>query len=314
MNNPKISVIMPAYNCENYIGKAIKCIINQTETNWELLIADDGSNDRTRTVINEYKDVRIKYFHNSENTGYLRTWNKLIRESSGNYITFLDADDMCSFKRLELLSKALDEDPTIGVIGSNYQRINEQDEVVFTSDFSLEHNDIINKIPEHFDIVGSAVMLRKEIINTVGGYNEFFNRIGGEDYYWLFLISEKYKIGNISSPLYSYRFNENSVMGNLIKNPEKIFINEIIKHVIYQRKKTGTDDIEKDNYKGLNDLLNERLAAIGRKKSQLYYYVAKRRFYEGHHNLALSLLFQAIKLNPFKLNYYKDYYYFKKNG
>lgn len=304
---------MPAYNCQRFVGDAIQCILNQTYTNWELIIADDGSKDNTKKLIDHFSDPRINTFHNAENQGYLKTWNKLINKVQGKYVTFLDADDTCSPERLEKMVRFLNENPNIGVVGSNFNRINDKSEITYSSDFVLEHNEIVEKMPHEFNVVGSAVMLRKEILEDIGGYNEFFNRIGAEDYYWLYLISEKYLIHNLPDHLYNYRFNQNSVMGNLTLNPEKLFISEVLIKVIEQRKKTGTDDIEQGNWETLYKILSEKLNEVGSSTHALYHYVAKRRFYEGHNKLAISLMKSAINSSPFSFYLYRDLIYFWRN-
>lgn len=307
-----VSILMPAYNCERFVKEAIDCILNQTHTNWELLIADDASRDKTRKTIDGYNDVRIKRFHNTENLGYLKTWNKLIAEAKGEYITFLDADDTCTYDRLELLLNAFETDKSLGAVGSNYQRIDKHGAIKYTSDFALLHDEIVAKIPAQFDVVGSGLMIKREVYETIGCYNEFFNRIGAEDYYWIYLITEKFKIANIKKPLYNYRFNENSVMGNLSLDPKKLFISEVIKHVIKQRKESGTDDIAQNNTNAISLLLENKLNEIGSEEYQLYHYIAKRRFYEGHKSLGISTLLKAIKIKPNKLFLYKDLFYFLK--
>jgi glycosyltransferase involved in cell wall biosynthesis len=313
MTSDLVSIIMPAYNCQQFVGDAIQCILNQTYTNWELLIADDGSKDKTKELIDNYYDSRIKTFHNAENQGYLKTWNKLIQKAQGKYVTFLDADDTCSFERIEKMIRFLNENPAIGVVGSNFNRINDIGDITYSSDFALEHKEIVKKMPHEFNVVGSAVMLRREILDVIGGYNEFFNRIGAEDYYWLYLISEKYRIQNLPDHLYNYRFNQNSVMGNLTLNPEKLFISEVLIKVIEQRKKTGADDIEQGNWETLYKILSEKLKEVGSSTHSLYHYVAKRRFYEGHRKLAISLMKSAIKSSPFSYYLYWDLIYFWRN-
>lgn len=99
-----VSVIMPAYNAENYIGASIDSVINQTWQEWELLIVDDCSTDRTRSIINNYinKDSRIRLLENSQNMGVAKTRNKGVMASKGDWIAFLDSDDLWSTDKLEL--------------------------------------------------------------------------------------------------------------------------------------------------------------------------------------------------------------------
>ena len=88
-----VSVIMPAYNSEEYIRESIESVLVQTYSNWELLIVDDGSTDKTASIVQEYKDIRIHYLHQS-NCGVAAARNHGIREARGRYVAFLDSDDL----------------------------------------------------------------------------------------------------------------------------------------------------------------------------------------------------------------------------
>jgi len=104
MNNSYlVSIIVPVYNSEKFIYDTIKTVTDQTYENWELLLVDDYSTDKSAEIIKEYqqKDKRIKLFFNSKNSGPAISRNKGIEESRGRYIAFLDADDLWEPKKLE---------------------------------------------------------------------------------------------------------------------------------------------------------------------------------------------------------------------
>jgi glycosyltransferase involved in cell wall biosynthesis len=102
MNNPFFSIIIPTYNRAQMLPKAIKSVLAQTFTNWELIIVDDGSSDRTKEIVLRYKDERIKYIY-QENQERSAARNNGIQNSKGIYICFLDSDDYFLPERLELL-------------------------------------------------------------------------------------------------------------------------------------------------------------------------------------------------------------------
>ena len=124
---------------------------------------------------------------------------------------------------------------------------------------------------------------------------------------------EKFKFKNIDKPLYYYRFNETSVTGNISNNPSKINVPLLLEHLINQRKETGTDDLHNGKISELTQKLSELNRPFIEDASHYFYYVAKRRYYEGHKQLALQNLRQAIFKSPFNLQYYKDYIYFSRN-
>jgi glycosyltransferase involved in cell wall biosynthesis len=313
MKQPLISILMPAYNCATFIKQAIESVINQSYANWELLIADDCSTDNTRKIAENYIDSRIKFHHNTKNLGYLQTWNKLAALAEGEFITFQDADDYCAENRIELLLKHMTNNPLCGACGSNYIWVNEENIELKKSDFELTHIGITKAMPAKYEFIGSALMIKKEVLKTIGYYNLYFDRLGGEDHYWLCLIAEKYQVANISEHLYYYRYNTQSVSGNLTNNPRKIFTGELIEGLINQRKITGTDDLADGNIEKLDSWYTEKAAPFLTNKAYLYSYLAKRRFYEGHKKQALQLALKAITSKPLKIQYLKDYLYFLKN-
>lgn len=308
--SPLVSVVMPAYNCERYVKQAIDSIINQTYENWELLVSDDCSNDKTRKIIDSYKDQRIKCYHNSINMGYLKTWNKLIALSRGEFITFQDADDWSSPNRIEIMLEFLCANPKIDVCGSNCFRVDVRGNIVADLSFPKNHDAIFQAMPKHFFFVGSALMIKRIVYKTIGGYNVFFDRIGAEDLYWAYLIMEKYQMGNIPQVLYYYRNNPNSLSGNMANNPSKINIGNIISFLIEDRKNRNTDYLQEGKIVELHQMLTNLNKPFLDDVSYYYYYVAKRSFYEGKKIVALKLMCRAILKRPFKWSYYKDLHYF----
>ena len=176
---------MPAYNCEKYISKAIDSILNQTHLHFELLISDDCSADKTKSIIDSYADSRIKRFHNEQNLGYLKTTNELFKKCKGNYITFQDADDYSVLNRLEILLNEFKKDPELYCVGSNIIRVDENGIILSQTNYPKRHKEIFNQFLSYKIVfTGAALMVRKKIIDEIGLYNEYFNRIGSEDTYW----------------------------------------------------------------------------------------------------------------------------------
>ncbi len=96
-----VSIIMPTYNCGQYIAESIQSVLSQTYSNWELLIIDDCSTDNTRYVVSSFKDPRIHYQCNQKNSGAAISRNTALRMAKGKYIAFLDSDDLWSPNKLE---------------------------------------------------------------------------------------------------------------------------------------------------------------------------------------------------------------------
>lgn len=102
-NRPMVSIVMPTYNAERYIEEAIQSVVNQTFTDWELLVVDDCSTDRTGDIVLKFSDSdkRIRYFKQHINGGAARSRNRAIQEAGGEYLAFLDCDDIWMPEKLE---------------------------------------------------------------------------------------------------------------------------------------------------------------------------------------------------------------------
>lgn len=128
---PKISVIMPVYNGELFLQPAIDSLLVQSETDWELIVVDDGSKDRTPQLLESYADERIKVFRQA-NQGEAGARNAGLQQATGEYIAFLDADDLYLPKALEDLRSYLDSHPQFDVVFSDGDIFNEHDQVVMS--------------------------------------------------------------------------------------------------------------------------------------------------------------------------------------
>lgn len=104
-----VSIIMPSWNTGNYIAESIESVLNQTYKNWELLIVDDCSTDNTDSVVASFDDKRIRYFKNKKNSGAALTRNRAIRKANGEWIAFLDSDDLWSPEKLEKQVKFMND-------------------------------------------------------------------------------------------------------------------------------------------------------------------------------------------------------------
>ena len=121
---PLVSVIMCAYNVEACIQDAIQSIQAQTYTNWELIICDDASTDRTREIANTFlSDPRIRLVCQPSNLGYVRNKNFAFQCATGQLLTQLDADDYSFPSRLEMQVRALEDNPSIRICGTNYRQV-----------------------------------------------------------------------------------------------------------------------------------------------------------------------------------------------
>lgn len=175
--NPRVSIQMCTYNRAHYIEKAIKSVLSQTFTNWELLILDDASTDNTEEVISKYlNDIRIKYFKNESNLGIAGNRNKGLNDSKGEYIAVLDSDDYwIDNLKLEKQVNFLDENPDYALVGTNMIIINEKGVEIAKSNFETVYDKIKNKMLLRNQISQSTVMYRKNIALLLNGYSKNYS-------------------------------------------------------------------------------------------------------------------------------------------
>lgn len=202
---PAISVVMPAYNAQEYIGEAIQSILNQTFTNFELLIIDDASTDRTLLLIRQYqkKDPRIRVTVNKTNLQIAGSLNKLIKLVRSEFIARMDADDISFPDRLRLQYKLIKENNKIGVVGADMIIIN-KDGIPFSKREYPEHNKELKKVMFRYSpFAHPVVMFRKKVFEEFGGYN--VDMVPCEDIDLWFRIGTKYQFASIPKTLLSYR-------------------------------------------------------------------------------------------------------------
>lgn len=120
-NAPKVSILVPVFNAERFIADTIAAVLAQTYTDFELILLDDASTDKTAEIVKSFTDERIVYVRNTENLGISANRNKLISMARGEYIAVLDHDDICLPKRLEMQTGFLDKHQDIAMIGSWFE-------------------------------------------------------------------------------------------------------------------------------------------------------------------------------------------------
>ncbi len=152
-----VSIIMPSWNTEKFISESIQCVVDQTYKNWELLIVDDCSTDNTDGVVKPFlSDSRIKYFHNEENSGAALTRNKALREAQGEWIAFLDSDDLWMPEKLEKQIAFMDEHRYV-LSYTEYEKIDEDDKPL---NIYVSGPDVVNKHKMYrYDYIGQLTMM-----------------------------------------------------------------------------------------------------------------------------------------------------------
>jgi glycosyltransferase involved in cell wall biosynthesis len=219
MSQPLVSVLMTAFNAEDYIGDAINSILRQTYSNFELIILDDGSVDKSKEVASSFKDSRIKIIINKNNLGLVAARNQLVDLSSGKYIAFLDADDRAFPERLHKQVEFL-EGTNISICGSGHYALNQSTGRLKKSKQRNSDEDIRALISVCSPLCNPSVMIRAEVLKK---FRYLEGSDGAEDYaLWQVLALNGYKFANLPDLLITYR-----IHGGQITQVNNDRINEI---------------------------------------------------------------------------------------
>ena len=186
---PKISVIIPAYNAEATILETLQSLRQQTFTDFEIIVINDGSSDRTLDVLGSIDDQRLKIF-SDQNGGLSVARNRGIARAEGEFIAFLDADDLWSADKLERQLAALQQHPQAGVAYSWTSFIDEQGQFLYVQPpVYFEGNVYPQLLLENFLACGSVPLIRRQAIESVGGFVP--GLASSEDWeYWLRLARQ----------------------------------------------------------------------------------------------------------------------------
>ena len=205
-----ISIIMPTYNCGKYIDETINSVINQTYTNWELLISDDYSSDNTEKIVKKYlNDKRIKYFKFTKNQGPAAARNNSMKMAQGDYMAFLDSDDLWDLEKLEKQLKFMKKN-NYNFTCTSYEQIAEEGNLlnkVIKSKKKANYNRILLDCP-----VGNSTVMYN--VSKLGKFEVPNIRKRNDDALWLQILKKEKYIYGMEDILMKYRVRKNSVSSN----------------------------------------------------------------------------------------------------
>lgn len=208
-----ISIGIPIYNAEKYLENAIRSVLNQTYTKWELLLVDDGSTDHSLNIAKKYEklDSRIRVIHDGKNKKLPSRLNQIIHESKYDFIARMDADDIMHPQRLEKQIRILIEE-NYDLISSSYYTIDSQDKVVSSRVIVKEQLAINDFLNGNYYILHPSIMARKQWY-LENNYDPEFDRAEDYELWFRSIINNKLNIKILKELLMFYR-EEGSVSKN----------------------------------------------------------------------------------------------------
>lgn len=306
-----ISVIIPVYNVEKYIAKALTSICNQTYKNLQIIVIDDCSTDQTFNIVKEIakNDSRVLLLRNDVNSKIVKTLNYGLEFATGDYIARMDGDDISSPERLEKQLKFLLNNPEYSLVGCHVNTIDENDALLGKLEMPTDHLSILRNL-KYSSPVLHIWLARSEIYKKLNGYREI---PGAEDYDFLLrMCTEGFKFTNLNSFEYSVRIRDGNTTSTIGFN-QRLMSNYVV-DLFVSRKNTGTDDFSIDavnsylqkfsKYKVDFDKSNEYLRFAFEAKSQRKLF--KMVFYVFLAILKSRFQFQYLfKRSIFKLNSFR---------
>lgn len=285
MGSPLVTTVIPAYNCEKYVGKAIDSILAQTYRPVEIIVVDDGSTDGTHDVLSGF-GAKVRVLER-ENGGPSAARNAGIAAASGGLIAFLDADDLWKPNKLSL-QVPLFEDKEVGLVYSNFDYINEKGNLIRTRLGRWHRGNIFRAIMKYGIVWTGTVVARKSVLHQTGGFDESMPVC--EDWDMWLRISASCKVDYDIRTLASYRMRKDSLLGGV----------EFIKWMFHTLKKNSALSAKQAGMSGRE---------YGRILAHYYYRLGNGKLPDLIDKRNREYLWRAIRANPFHFKALRAYFW-----
>jgi SAM-dependent methyltransferase len=200
---PRVSVIMSTHNDSAYLPLAMESILQQTFTDFECIVVDDGSTDATPGILQRYADPRIRIIRHEQNAGLTRSLNEALALCRGVYVARMDGDDIALPERFEKQVAFLEANPEVGLVGTAFMYIDGQNRVLGAEPVFVSDAEIRARLLTHNCFGHGTVMVRRTMLQAVGGYDESFRF--AQDYDLWLRIAERTAVANLADKLYCWR-------------------------------------------------------------------------------------------------------------
>jgi len=212
-----VSVVIRAFNCDRYISLAIESVLAQTFQDFEIVVVDDASTDGTGAILEAYaqRDERVRAFPNETNQGPARAMNMGLRQAQGEFVAVQDGDDLSLPERLETQVTFLKANPDIALVGGGAYLMDEEGEEMGVGDWPRKRimpEEVRQYLRKGMMFVHSSLMFRRECIEAIGFYDEFFS--ASHDYDMLIRMADKFDIVYYEEPLVEWRWLNSGITGS----------------------------------------------------------------------------------------------------
>lgn len=273
--SPKISVVMSVYNGENFVSQSVQAILDQTFQDFEFIIIDDASTDKTWGILSQFaeKDSRLRLFRNEKNigpAGFIKNLNAGCKEAKGKYIARIDHDDISRKDRFQLQYDFLENNPDIFIVGAALKKADENGKDLGEMHAPLYDEEIRKMMPKKISLYHPVIMFRKEFY--VDFYREKMRYCEDYDFYFR-IMTDSLKMANLDECLLEYRILQNSlsreqdkVIKNLFINQSKVFYKERL-----EKGKDSYDAFDPNDFLNIYNNPSEKLIKTAINVSKRYY-------------------------------------------
>lgn len=280
MNFIRVSVIIPTYNSARYLPEALESVLNQTYSDFEVLVMDDGSTDETTEVVKPYLDDHRVAYHAMEHRGGRRAFNDGVAIAKGTIIGQCDADDRLAPNKLALQMKLFDESPDIGLVYSDMASIDEHGNIIMdpSNRYQRYEGSVTERLIERNFVPGPTSLIRKSIFQKGGGFDPSFG--AAQDYDLWLRLSTLCEFRHVNESLYFYRRHNNQISTS---NKEQQFAMHV--EALHKFSRNHPDRVS-------DKAIAHATAEI--KKNLGHYYLKSQR----NKPLARQAFVEAIRLRP----------------
>jgi hypothetical protein len=300
MTTPTVSVVMSVFNGERYLAEAVESILGQNFHDFEFIVINDGSTDRTSVILESYLkiDPRLRV-HHQEHKGLVESLNWGCALARGKYVARTDADDIAIEDRLMRQVDFMEKHPDIGVLGGAVQVIDSTGKALETSVNPAEDKDIkLALLRGHCPFWHPSVLMRTDVFVSTGGYRKIVS--GAEDHDLWLRIADHYRLANLETVVLKYRLHSSQV--TVLKSRQHAFSCLAAQAAAVARRNGQTDPLD-----SVDELTLELLAQIGVTKTELYTVLADKYLRcigtmcdAGQYSVAFDVLNEVFRSSEWK--------------
>ena len=204
----KISVIVNCHNGEKYLANCIKSIINQTYDNFEVILFDNCSSDKSKKITNNFKDDRIKYYRSEIKVPLYKARNDAIRKTTGDFVAFLDVDDWWDKNYLTSRKELFEKNDYDFFYNNAFIFFERSKTFKIYKNYNLPSGKIYNFLAKDYFVIISGLIIRKKIFDKIGNFDPNLNIIG--DFDFVMRSSKFFNYHALNEPLIFYRVHKNN--------------------------------------------------------------------------------------------------------